>query len=206
MGQGKIIFQEETFGTRSSSKKTLGREGGDTPKQMNSFYKEIRAHPQASCTARGFHCTSHCLEAFETGGFYPYPYPESSLTMSSRLMQRKFSEPNTYIDGLPSQDRQELLYDDVEVSELTTAVRMLAGWQPGAVHPLLPRLRASMPEVVRWSPRGMDSTSPAVRVTWCSEVLFYLLGCYHLPGLGTHSDKSWLTTLTSAGVDSEVLG
>ncbi|MBV95363.1 Actin filament-associated protein 1-like 2, partial [Eschrichtius robustus] len=35
------------------------------------------------------------------------------------LMQRKFSEPNTYIDGLPSQDHQELLYDDVEVSELT---------------------------------------------------------------------------------------
>lgn len=38
-------------------------------------------------------------------------------------MQRKFSEPNTYIDGLPSQDRQEELYDDVEMSELVAAVR-----------------------------------------------------------------------------------
>ncbi|EAW49474.1 KIAA1914, isoform CRA_e [Homo sapiens] len=37
-------------------------------------------------------------------------------------MQRKFSEPNTYIDGLPSQDRQEELYDDVDLSELTAAV------------------------------------------------------------------------------------
>ena len=45
-------------------------------------------------------------------------------------MQRKFSEPNTYIDGLPSQDRQELLYDDVEMSELTASVRMppAAAW------------------------------------------------------------------------------
>ena len=73
MGQGKIIFQEEIFGTRSSNKKTLGREGGVTPKEMNSFYKEIRACPQVSCTACGFHCTSHCLEVFETGGFQPYP-------------------------------------------------------------------------------------------------------------------------------------
>ncbi|XP_049710914.1 actin filament-associated protein 1-like 2 isoform X3 [Elephas maximus indicus] len=38
------------------------------------------------------------------------------------LMQRKFSEPNAYIDGLPRQDRQEELYDDVEMSELTPAV------------------------------------------------------------------------------------
>ncbi|XP_021109057.1 actin filament-associated protein 1-like 2 isoform X5 [Heterocephalus glaber] len=38
------------------------------------------------------------------------------------LMQRKFSEPNTYIDGLPTQARQEELYDDVEMSELTLAV------------------------------------------------------------------------------------
>ncbi|KAF6316823.1 actin filament associated protein 1 like 2 [Rhinolophus ferrumequinum] len=38
------------------------------------------------------------------------------------LMQRKFSEPNTYIDGLPSQNLQELLYDDVEMSELTAAL------------------------------------------------------------------------------------
>ncbi|XP_057591219.1 actin filament-associated protein 1-like 2 isoform X3 [Hippopotamus amphibius kiboko] len=43
----------------------------------------------------------------------------SAAKTSLLLMQRKFSEPNTYIDGLPSQDRQELLYDDVEVSELT---------------------------------------------------------------------------------------
>ncbi|KAM9197128.1 actin filament-associated protein 1-like 2 isoform 2-T2 [Dugong dugon] len=35
------------------------------------------------------------------------------------LMQRKFSEPNAYIDGLPRQEQQEELYDDVEMSELT---------------------------------------------------------------------------------------
>ncbi|EPY82172.1 actin filament-associated protein 1-like protein [Camelus ferus] len=46
----------------------------------------------------------------------------SAAKTSLLLMQRKFSEPNTYIDGLPSQDRQELLYDDVEMSELTAAV------------------------------------------------------------------------------------
>ncbi|XP_054437533.1 actin filament-associated protein 1-like 2 isoform X3 [Pteronotus mesoamericanus] len=43
----------------------------------------------------------------------------SAAKNSLLLMQRKFSEPNTYIDGLPSKDRQDLLYDDVEVSELT---------------------------------------------------------------------------------------
>nr|XP_019795599.1 actin filament-associated protein 1-like 2 isoform X1 [Tursiops truncatus] len=43
----------------------------------------------------------------------------SAAKTSLLLMQRKFSEPNTYIDGLPSQHHQELLYDDVEVSELT---------------------------------------------------------------------------------------
>ncbi|XP_029788475.1 actin filament-associated protein 1-like 2 isoform X4 [Suricata suricatta] len=43
----------------------------------------------------------------------------SAAKTSLLLMQRKFSEPNTYIDGLPSQDRHEMLYDDVEVSELT---------------------------------------------------------------------------------------
>lgn len=37
-------------------------------------------------------------------------------------MQRKFSEPNTYIDGLPSRDCPEELYDDVEMSELTAVV------------------------------------------------------------------------------------
>ncbi|KAM5243590.1 actin filament-associated protein 1-like 2 isoform 3-T3 [Hipposideros larvatus] len=46
----------------------------------------------------------------------------SAAKTSLLLMQRKFSEPNTYIDGLPSQDHQELLYDDVEMSELTAAV------------------------------------------------------------------------------------
>ncbi|MBZ3870356.1 Actin filament-associated protein 1-like 2 [Sciurus carolinensis] len=46
----------------------------------------------------------------------------SAAKNSLLLMQRKFSEPNTYIDGLPSQDRQEELYDDVEMSELTAAV------------------------------------------------------------------------------------
>ncbi|XP_015413451.1 PREDICTED: actin filament-associated protein 1-like 2 [Myotis davidii] len=45
----------------------------------------------------------------------------SAAKNSLLLMQRKFSEPNTYIDGLPSQDRPELLYDDVEMSELTAA-------------------------------------------------------------------------------------
>ncbi|XP_040480466.1 actin filament-associated protein 1-like 2 isoform X4 [Ursus maritimus] len=43
----------------------------------------------------------------------------SAAKTSLLLMQRKFSEPNTYIDGLPRQDRQEMLYDDVEMSELT---------------------------------------------------------------------------------------
>ncbi|KAM8781760.1 actin filament-associated protein 1-like 2 isoform 3-T3 [Rhynchonycteris naso] len=46
----------------------------------------------------------------------------SAAKNSLLLMQRKFSEPNTYIDGLPGQDHQELLYDDVEMSELTAAV------------------------------------------------------------------------------------
>ncbi|KAG3264029.1 actin filament associated protein 1 like 2 [Ictidomys tridecemlineatus] len=46
----------------------------------------------------------------------------SAAKTSLLLMQRKFSEPNTYIDGLPSQDRQEELYDDVEMSELTATV------------------------------------------------------------------------------------
>ncbi|XP_004579862.2 actin filament-associated protein 1-like 2 isoform X3 [Ochotona princeps] len=46
----------------------------------------------------------------------------SAAKNSLLLMQRKFSEPNTYIDGLPSRNRQEDLYDDVEVSELTAVV------------------------------------------------------------------------------------
>ncbi|XP_031246667.1 actin filament-associated protein 1-like 2 isoform X2 [Mastomys coucha] len=46
----------------------------------------------------------------------------SAAKTSLLLMQRKFSEPNTYIDGLPSRDCQEELYDDVEVSEPMMAV------------------------------------------------------------------------------------
>ncbi|XP_012873311.1 PREDICTED: actin filament-associated protein 1-like 2 [Dipodomys ordii] len=46
----------------------------------------------------------------------------SAAKTSLLLMQRKFSEPNTYIDGLPSRDLQEELYDDVEMSELTAGV------------------------------------------------------------------------------------
>lgn len=46
----------------------------------------------------------------------------SAAKTSLLLMQRKFSEPNTYIDGLPSRDCPEELYDDVEMSELTAVV------------------------------------------------------------------------------------
>ncbi|XP_052619387.1 actin filament-associated protein 1-like 2 isoform X5 [Peromyscus californicus insignis] len=46
----------------------------------------------------------------------------SAAKTSLLLMQRKFSEPNTYIDGLPSRDGPEELYDDVEMSELTAVV------------------------------------------------------------------------------------
>ncbi|NP_001171267.1 actin filament-associated protein 1-like 2 isoform 1 [Mus musculus] len=46
----------------------------------------------------------------------------SAAKTSLLLMQRKFSEPNTYIDGLPSRDCQDDLYDDVEVSELIAVV------------------------------------------------------------------------------------
>ncbi|XP_055447695.1 actin filament-associated protein 1-like 2 isoform X2 [Psammomys obesus] len=46
----------------------------------------------------------------------------SAAETSLLLMQRKFSEPNTYIDGLPSRASQEDLYDDVEMSELTAVV------------------------------------------------------------------------------------
>ncbi|KAG8517436.1 Actin filament-associated protein 1-like 2, partial [Galemys pyrenaicus] len=46
----------------------------------------------------------------------------SAAKNSLLLMQRKFSEQNMYIDGLPSQPCQDLLYDDVEMSELTPVV------------------------------------------------------------------------------------
>ncbi|CAO2585924.1 Actin filament-associated protein 1-like 2, partial [Lemmus lemmus] len=45
----------------------------------------------------------------------------SAAKTSLLLMQRKFSEPNTYIDGLPSRDCPEDLYDDV-MSEAVTVV------------------------------------------------------------------------------------
>ncbi|XP_060247608.1 actin filament-associated protein 1-like 2 isoform X1 [Meriones unguiculatus] len=50
----------------------------------------------------------------------------SAAETSLLLMQRKFSEPNTYIDGLPSRASQEELYDDVEMSELTAVVEPAA--------------------------------------------------------------------------------
>ncbi|XP_012579237.1 PREDICTED: actin filament-associated protein 1-like 2 isoform X1 [Condylura cristata] len=43
----------------------------------------------------------------------------SAAKNSLLLMQRKVSEQNMYIDGLPSPAQQDLLYDDVEMSELT---------------------------------------------------------------------------------------
>ncbi|XP_052619386.1 actin filament-associated protein 1-like 2 isoform X4 [Peromyscus californicus insignis] len=62
----------------------------------------------------------------------------SAAKTSLLLMQRKFSEPNTYIDGLPSRDGPEELYDDVEMSELT-AVRQLEDQEPS--EPTEPTLR-----------------------------------------------------------------
>ncbi|XP_035125055.2 actin filament-associated protein 1-like 2 isoform X12 [Callithrix jacchus] len=59
----------------------------------------------------------------------------SAAKNSLLLMQRKFSEPNTYIDGLPSQDRQEELYDDVELSELTAVVEPTEEAIPAADEP-----------------------------------------------------------------------
>ncbi|XP_032137600.1 actin filament-associated protein 1-like 2 isoform X5 [Sapajus apella] len=59
----------------------------------------------------------------------------SAAKNSLLLMQRKFSEPNTYIDGLPSQDRQEELYDDVELSELTAVVEPTEEAIPAADDP-----------------------------------------------------------------------
>ncbi|XP_032735005.1 actin filament-associated protein 1-like 2 isoform X1 [Lontra canadensis] len=55
----------------------------------------------------------------------------SAAKTSLLLMQRKFSEPNTYIDGLPRQDRQEMLYDDVETSELTAVAETPEEAAPG---------------------------------------------------------------------------
>lgn len=71
-------------------------------------------------------------------------------------MQRKFSEPNTYIDGLPGQDRPDLLYDDVEMSELTAAVRTRGGRRRGQA------VQASCPQTsIPLAIQGVDSTSPA---------------------------------------------
>lgn len=94
-------------------------------------------------------------------------------------MQRKFSEPNTYIDGLPSQDRQELLYDDVEMSELTAAVR--------------PRAGGSMPHYhVTLALQGVHSQPPAgpsVQKSRCSKAVL-CPGVGSPPGLGTALDKT----------------
>nr|XP_051679616.1 actin filament-associated protein 1-like 2 isoform X5 [Oryctolagus cuniculus] len=59
----------------------------------------------------------------------------SAAKNSLLLMQRKFSEPNAYIDGLPSHERQEELYDDVETSELTAAVEPAEEPAPAADAP-----------------------------------------------------------------------
>lgn len=56
----------------------------------------------------------------------------SAAKTSLLLMQRKFSEPNTYIDGLPSRDCPEELYDDVEMSELTTVAEPTEEAAPAA--------------------------------------------------------------------------
>ncbi|XP_020635584.2 actin filament-associated protein 1-like 2 isoform X1 [Pogona vitticeps] len=44
----------------------------------------------------------------------------SAAKNSLLLMQRKFSEPNTYIDNLPKGKEEEELYDDVDVPDATT--------------------------------------------------------------------------------------
>ncbi|KAL1789210.1 actin filament-associated protein 1-like 2 [Sigmodon hispidus] len=54
----------------------------------------------------------------------------SAAKTSLLLMQRKFSEPNTYIDGLPSRDCPEELYDDVEMSEPFTTTTTTAVVEP----------------------------------------------------------------------------
>uniref|UniRef100_A0A8D2J044 Actin filament-associated protein 1-like 2 n=1 Tax=Varanus komodoensis TaxID=61221 RepID=A0A8D2J044_VARKO len=45
----------------------------------------------------------------------------SAAKNSFLLMQRKFSEPNMYIDNLPKGQEEEELYDDVDVPEATVA-------------------------------------------------------------------------------------
>lgn len=54
------------------------------------------------------------------------------LCMSSRLMQRKFSEPNTYIDGLPGRDCPEELYDDVMSESMTVVSTWAVAWTVGS--------------------------------------------------------------------------
>ncbi|KAK2099031.1 Actin filament-associated protein 1-like 2 [Saguinus oedipus] len=80
------------------------------------------------------------------------PWSLVLLPPCSRLMQRKFSEPNTYIDGLPSQDRQEELYDDVELSELTAVVRTQLGSDLGLSRLSPENLNAWVPEIIRVEP------------------------------------------------------
>lgn len=65
-----------------------------------------------------------------------------------------------------------------------------------------------MPEVVRWSPRGMDSSHPAgpsVEKAGCSEKALICWGGTTL-AWGLIQIKRAQFTLVSAGVDSEVLG
>lgn len=103
--------------------------------------------------------------------------------MSSRLMQRKFSEPNTYIDGLPSQDRPELLYDDVEMSELTATVRTRGGprGEGGAVQSSC--RQTSIPLAIG----GVDSKSPAGPLGQKSRrnQAVFCPGVGSRPGMGT---------------------
>lgn len=94
--------------------------------------------------------------------------------MSSRLMQRKFSEPNTYIDGLPSRDCQEELYDDVEMSELMAAVSTWMGHQltsPSPAKPLSQRFRLSPRQAV---PSHLQDRllCEGSCVTWLSALIF----------------------------------
>uniref|UniRef100_A0A8C2MQK9 Actin filament-associated protein 1-like 2 n=1 Tax=Cricetulus griseus TaxID=10029 RepID=A0A8C2MQK9_CRIGR len=92
----------------------------------------------------------------------------SAAKTSLLLMQRKFSEPNTYIDGLPSRDCPEELYDDVEMSELTTAVEPAEEASPAAVaansESELDRVYLDLTPVKSFmhSPDGVQASLPAL--------------------------------------------